>query len=85
MKEQWKFRYNGLARGIHTIEESDSTPIAHVVCDVDSHRRARMMTAAPEMLALLELLAAGYSISESMYDLRCKAEALVAKIERGDA
>lgn len=93
MKEKWKVLFDGITHP--TIDDSNGNTIAVVTgCGLESsgaqiryavNRRARLIAAAPEMLELLDLLAAGYSISESMYDLRCRAEALVAKIERDDA
>jgi hypothetical protein len=51
------------------------TPILNSFCDVESRRTARLMAAAPEMLALLELLAAGYECppvmsGDNVYDSR---------------
>ena len=95
MSEQWKLRYHGLARGIHTIEDSlDSTPIAHVVTDTDARRRARLIAAAPDMLELLAEIRDQHLIPRCGMDdcdscddkiFAARIDALVEKIEGGEA
>lgn len=71
--------------------ESASRTVAEVVGDsAETESNARLIAAAPEMYELIECLSQSYDYSKSshdlastLYDLRCMALRLMAKIKGG--